>query len=82
MQLRVMEHSFGSTGGLYDENNFSAAIAALTLAFSRGCGVDFNTDDILMVALGQLSPGECSEDLRIDIIKTADNLQRGSNHIH
>ncbi|KAK4862286.1 hypothetical protein LT330_003424 [Penicillium expansum] len=56
MQLRVMEHSFGSTEGLYDENNFSAAIAALTLAFSRGCGVDFNTDDILMVALGQLSP--------------------------
>ncbi|KGO75909.1 Mediator complex, subunit Med16 [Penicillium italicum] len=56
MQLRVMEHSFGSTEGLYDENNFSVAIAALTLAFSRGCGVDFNTDDILMVALGQLSP--------------------------
>ncbi|KAI2769069.1 hypothetical protein DTO012A8_5909 [Penicillium roqueforti] len=55
MQLRAMEHSFGSTEGLYDENNLSAAIAALTLAFSRGCGVDYNTDDILMVALGQLS---------------------------
>lgn len=37
---------------------FSAAIAALTLAFSRGCGSDVNTDDILMVALRQLSPGE------------------------
>ncbi|KAJ5275220.1 Mediator complex subunit Med16 [Penicillium chrysogenum] len=56
VQLRVMEHSFGSTEGLYDENNFSAAIAALTLAFSRGCGIEVNTDDILMVACGQLSP--------------------------
>ncbi|CAL5871048.1 uncharacterized protein PFLUO_LOCUS5292 [Penicillium psychrofluorescens] len=56
IQLRAMEHSFGSTGGLYDESKFSAAIAALTLAFSRGCGSDVNTDDILMVALRQLSP--------------------------
>ncbi|OQE94703.1 hypothetical protein PENNAL_c0003G03368 [Penicillium nalgiovense] len=51
VQLRVMEHSFGSTEGLYDET-----IAALTLAFSRGCGIEVNTDDILMVACGQLSP--------------------------
>lgn len=54
-QLRLMEHSYGSAGGLYDESKFSAAIAALTLAFSRGCGGDANTDDILMVALRQLS---------------------------
>lgn len=54
-QLRLMEHSFGSTGSLYDESKFSAAIAALTLAFSRGCGGDVNTDDILVVALRQLS---------------------------
>ncbi|KAJ5995590.1 Mediator complex subunit Med16 [Penicillium waksmanii] len=54
-QLRLMEHSFGSAGGLYDESKFSSAIAALTLAFSRGCGADVNTDDILMVALRQLS---------------------------
>lgn len=40
------------------------------MAFSRGCGVDFNTDDILVVALGQLSPGEYSEDLCNNIIKT------------
>jgi hypothetical protein len=37
---------------------FSAAIAALTLAFSRGSGSDANTDDILMIVLGQLSPGK------------------------
>ncbi|KAJ5329439.1 Mediator complex subunit Med16 [Penicillium brevicompactum] len=55
-QLRVMEHSFGSTEGAYDENRFSAAIAALTLTFCRGCGGDSNTDDIVMVALRQLSP--------------------------
>lgn len=55
-QLRVMEHSFGSAGSLYDETKFSSAIAALTLAFSRACGGDVNTDDILMVALRQLSP--------------------------
>lgn len=53
--LRLMEHSFGSTGDLYDESKFSSAIAALTLAFSRGCGAEVNTDDILMVALRQLS---------------------------
>lgn len=54
-QLRLMEHTFGSAGGLYDESKFSSAIAALTLAFSRGCGADVNTDDILMLALRQLS---------------------------
>lgn len=37
---------------------FSSAIAALTLAFSRGCGAEVNTDDILMVALKQLTPGK------------------------
>ncbi|KAJ5135801.1 Mediator complex subunit Med16 [Penicillium bovifimosum] len=56
MQLRAMEHSFGSTEGLYDESNFSVAIAALTLAFSRGSGAESNTDDILMVALRLLTP--------------------------
>ncbi|KAJ6112846.1 hypothetical protein N7512_008170 [Penicillium capsulatum] len=55
LQLRLMEHSFGSNGGLYDESKFSAAIAALTLAFSRGCGSDVNTDDILTIALRLLS---------------------------
>lgn len=40
---------------------FSAAIAALTLAFSRGSGSDVNTDDIMMIVLGQLSPGRLSE---------------------
>ncbi|CAG8331554.1 unnamed protein product [Penicillium salamii] len=72
-QLRVMEHSFGSTEGVYDESmcfqswfsdheansntdKFSAAVAALTLAFCRGCGGDSNTDDIVMVSLRQLSP--------------------------
>ncbi|CAG8362433.1 unnamed protein product [Penicillium salamii] len=55
-QLRVMEHSFGSTEVAYDENKFSAAVAALTLAFCRGCGGDSNTDDIVMVSLRQLSP--------------------------
>lgn len=54
-QLRLMEHSFGSSGGLYDESKFSAAVAALTLAFSRGCGAEVNVDDVLMVALRQLS---------------------------
>ncbi|OQD89518.1 hypothetical protein PENANT_c002G09063 [Penicillium antarcticum] len=56
MQLRVMVHSFGSTDGLYDETKFSAAVAALTVAFCRGCGSECNTDDVLMVALRQLSP--------------------------
>ncbi|KAJ5664605.1 Mediator complex subunit Med16 [Penicillium macrosclerotiorum] len=54
-RLRWMEHTFGSAGGLYDESKFAAAIAALTLAFSRGSGGDINTDDIVMVALKQLS---------------------------
>ncbi|KAJ5893975.1 Mediator complex subunit Med16 [Penicillium taxi] len=54
-QLRFMEHSFGSAAGLFDESKFSAAIAALTLAFSRGSGGDVNTDDILTVALRHLS---------------------------
>ncbi|KAJ5637510.1 hypothetical protein N7490_007389 [Penicillium lividum] len=54
--LRTMEHPFGSNDGLYDDSKFSCAIAALTLAFSRGCGAEVNTDDILMVALRQLTP--------------------------
>ncbi|KAJ5279815.1 Mediator complex subunit Med16 [Penicillium angulare] len=49
--LRLMEHTFGSNDGLYDETKFSSAVAALTLGFSRGCGAEVNTDDILMVAL-------------------------------
>jgi mediator of RNA polymerase II transcription subunit 16 len=50
-----------STGIKSDQvltGKFSAAIAALTLAFSRGSGSDANTDDILMIVLGQLSPGK------------------------
>lgn len=43
---------------------FSSAIAALTLAFSRGCGAEVNTDDILMVALKQLTPGKSHRLLR------------------
>lgn len=37
---------------------FSAAVAALALAFCRGCGSDTNTDDIVMMLLRQLTPGE------------------------
>ncbi|GAB1196322.1 mediator complex subunit [Aspergillus pseudonomiae] len=55
-QLRVMEHSYGAENGLYDENKFSAAIASLTLAFCRGCGSEFNTDDILLILKRQASP--------------------------
>ncbi|EYE91177.1 mediator of RNA polymerase II transcription subunit 16 [Aspergillus ruber CBS 135680] len=55
MQLRLMEHSYGAENGLFDESKFSAAIAALTLAFCRGCGSDINTDDILMLVMRQLS---------------------------
>lgn len=54
-QLRVMEHSYGAENGLYDENKSSAAIASLTLAFCRGCGSEFNTDDILLILKRQLS---------------------------
>ncbi|KAJ5107443.1 Mediator complex subunit Med16 [Penicillium angulare] len=54
--LRLMEHTFGSNDGLYDETKFSSAVAALTLAFSRGCGAEVNTDDLLMVALKLLRP--------------------------
>ncbi|KAL2832149.1 mediator complex, subunit Med16 [Aspergillus cavernicola] len=53
--LRVMEHSYGAESGYYDENKFSAAIAALTLAFCRGCGGEFNTDDLLLILMRQLS---------------------------
>ncbi|KAF7594100.1 mediator complex subunit [Aspergillus hancockii] len=53
-QLRVMEHSYGAESGLYDENKFSAAVASLTLAFCRGCGSEFNTDDILLILKRQL----------------------------
>ncbi|KAF5859321.1 mediator complex subunit [Aspergillus alliaceus] len=56
-QLRVMEHSYGEENGLYDENKSSAAIASLTLAFCRGCGSEFNTDDILLILKRQLSSG-------------------------
>ncbi|KAJ1714501.1 mediator of RNA polymerase II transcription subunit 16 [Aspergillus flavus] len=55
-QLRVMEHSYGAENGLYDENKFSAAVASLTLAFCRGCGSEFNTDDILLILKRQASP--------------------------
>ncbi|KAI9368032.1 mediator complex, subunit Med16 [Aspergillus egyptiacus] len=54
--IRVMEHSYGAESGYYDENKFSAAIAALTLAFCRGCGGEVNTDDILLLLIRQLSP--------------------------
>lgn len=56
MQLRFMEHSFGAEDGRYDENKLSAALASLALTFCRGCGSDVNTDDILVIALRQLSP--------------------------
>ncbi|KAE8372148.1 mediator of RNA polymerase II transcription subunit 16 [Aspergillus bertholletiae] len=55
-QLRVVEHSYGAENGLYDENKFSAAVASLTLAFCRGCGSEFNTDDILLILKRQASP--------------------------
>ncbi|KAJ5898231.1 Mediator complex subunit Med16 [Penicillium tannophilum] len=54
--MRSMYHPFGTNDGLFDDSKFSSAIAALTLAFSRGCGAEVNTDDILMVALKQLTP--------------------------
>jgi hypothetical protein len=38
-------------------DKYSAAIAALTLAYCRGCGSDVNTDDILLILVRQLSPG-------------------------
>lgn len=41
-----------------DTAKFSSAVAALTLAFSRGCGAEVNTDDILMVAMKLLGPGK------------------------
>ncbi|PYH92172.1 mediator of RNA polymerase II transcription subunit 16 [Aspergillus ellipticus CBS 707.79] len=53
--LRVVEHSYGAENDLYDENKFSAAIAALTLAYCRGCGSEVNTDDILLILIRQLS---------------------------
>ncbi|KAJ9358238.1 hypothetical protein DTO027B9_2429 [Paecilomyces variotii] len=56
MRLRTMEHSFGAEEGLYDDSKFSAAVAALALAFCRGCGSDTNTDDIVMMLLRQLTP--------------------------
>ena len=58
MQLRLMEHSYGAENGAFEEDKFSAAIAALTLAFCRGFGSDINTDDILIVVIRQLSPGQ------------------------
>jgi mediator of RNA polymerase II transcription subunit 16 len=39
-------------------DKFSAAIASLTLAFCRGCGGEVNTDDILLILMRQLSPGQ------------------------
>ncbi|KAL4905887.1 mediator of RNA polymerase II transcription subunit 16 [Aspergillus multicolor] len=54
--LRIMEHMYGAENDQYDENKFSAAIAALTLAFCRGCGGEVNTDDILLILIRQLSP--------------------------
>lgn len=74
IHLRLMEHSYGADGDAYDESTcysfchvgitnglqdkFSVAIAALTLAFCRGCGSDINADDILMTVLRQLSGGK------------------------
>ncbi|KAE8150072.1 mediator complex, subunit Med16 [Aspergillus avenaceus] len=55
-QLRVMEHSYGAESGLYDENKFSAALASLALAFSRGCGSELNTDDVILILRRQLPP--------------------------
>ena len=49
--------SFRGTLLIGSQDKFSVAIAALTLAFCRGCGSDINADDILMTILRQLTPG-------------------------
>ncbi|KAH8697294.1 putative RNA polymerase II mediator complex subunit Sin4 [Talaromyces proteolyticus] len=55
-RLRLMEPSFDSQGDLYDENKYSAGIAALALAFGRGCASEYNTDDLLTILIRNLSP--------------------------
>ncbi|KAK2754263.1 mediator complex subunit [Arachnomyces sp. PD_36] len=54
--LRYMEHPFGAEDGQNDDDKSSAVVASLVLAFARACGSDNNTDDILTVALRQLTP--------------------------
>ncbi|KAI1928152.1 Mediator of RNA polymerase II transcription subunit 16 [Ophidiomyces ophidiicola] len=49
LQLCVMEHSLGMEIELSDEDQFSAVLAALALAFARACGTDSSSDDILMI---------------------------------
>lgn len=36
----------------------SAMVASMVLAFARACGTDHNTDDILTIALRQMTAGE------------------------
>ncbi|CRG85078.1 Mediator of RNA polymerase II transcription subunit 16 [Talaromyces islandicus] len=55
-RLRYMEHSFHTEGGLYDENKYSAGIAALALAFCRGCASEYSTDDIFTVIKRNIAP--------------------------
>ncbi|KAM5439122.1 Mediator of RNA polymerase II transcription subunit 16 [Microsporum canis] len=57
VQIRIMEHSFGTEeDGLFNDGKFMSALAALTMAYCRACSSDSNNDDILMIVIQQLNP--------------------------
>ncbi|EEH45765.2 uncharacterized protein PADG_01915 [Paracoccidioides brasiliensis Pb18] len=56
MHLRYMEHSYGMEDGMYNNDKFTCAIAALALGYVRACGSDTSADDILSVIIRQLNP--------------------------
>ncbi|KJF61295.1 RNA polymerase II Mediator complex subunit Sin4, variant 1 [Coccidioides immitis RS] len=56
LHLHVMEHSFGIEHGMYNDEQFGAAVAALALAFSHACSNDSSSDDVMMIAARSLTP--------------------------
>ncbi|EED24095.1 RNA polymerase II Mediator complex subunit Sin4, putative [Talaromyces stipitatus ATCC 10500] len=53
-QLRIANYNFEPEGDLHDGKN-SIGIIALSLAFCRGCAIEYNTDDLLVTISSQLS---------------------------
>ncbi|KAE8549529.1 hypothetical protein EYB25_008051 [Talaromyces marneffei] len=53
-QLRISDYNFEPEGDLHDGKN-SIGIVALALTFSRGCAIEYNTDDLIMTISRHLS---------------------------
>lgn len=57
LNLRYIEHGLGSENGVQNQNGCSSAFAALALAYSRSCGVETCSDDVVIVAMRLFNEG-------------------------